>query len=329
MSVSLDYYNKITSDLLNNQPIATSSGLASPPIVNNGKILNRGVELSLNYTNKIGDLTYSISPNAALIHNEVLAVNSPIPGGQYGSQYVTLTEKGYQVGSFYMYEMEGIFQNKTDVFTHAVQGPSTGPSRIQPGDVKFKDQDGNGVIDGKDRAHVGSAIPKVTSGLNIALNYKGWDLSVFFQGAYGQKILSVLNRDIEGFYRPFNVTERYFSNHWTGEGSTNASPRASWNGSGNNTQISTRFLEDGSYTRLKNIQIGYTVPKGIVGKYGLSNVRIYFSGTNLFTWSKYSGMDPEMSVSNNSVKDGDKANGIDWGTYPAAKSYNVGVNISF
>jgi len=329
MSVSLDYFNKITSDLLNNQPIATSSGLASPPIVNNGKILNRGIELSLNYTNKIGDLTYSISPNAALIHNEVLSVNSPIVGGQYGSQYVTQTEKGYQVGSFYMYEMEGIFQNKTDVFTHAVQGPSTGPSRIQPGDVKFKDQDGNGIIDGKDRAHVGSAIPKVTSGLNIALNYKGWDISVFFQGAYGQKILSVLNRDIEGFYRPFNVTERYFLNHWTGDGSTNTSPRASWNASGNNTQISTRFLEDGSYTRLKNIQFGYTVPKGVVGKYGLSNIRIYFSGTNLFTWSKYSGMDPEMSVSNNSVKDGDKANGIDWGTYPAAKSYNVGVNISF
>jgi TonB-linked SusC/RagA family outer membrane protein len=329
LSVSLDYFNKTTSDLLNNQPIATSSGLASPPIVNNGKILNRGFELSLNYANKIGDLSYSISPNAALIHNEVLAVNSPIVGGQYGSQYVTQTEKGYQVGSFYMYEMEGIFQNKTDVFTHAVQGPSTGPSRIQPGDVKFKDQNGDGIIDGKDRAHVGSAIPKVTSGLNIMLNYKGWDLSVFFQGAYGQKILSVLNRDIEGFYRPFNVTERYFLNHWTGEGSTNLYPRASWNASGNNTQISTRFLEDGSYTRLKNIQLGYTVPKGIVGKYGLSNIRIYFSGTNLFTWSKYSGMDPEMSVSNNSVKDGDKANGIDWGTYPAAKSYNVGVNISF
>jgi len=161
------------------------------------------------------------------------------------------------------------------------------------------------------------------------VNYKGWDLSVFFQGAYGQKILSVLNRDIEGFYRPFNVTERYFSNHWKGEGSTNQYPRASWNATGNNTQISTRFLEDGSYTRLKNLQIGYTVPAVLAGKYGLSTVRIYFSATNLFTWSKYSGMDPEMSVSNNSTRDGDKANGIDWGTYPAAKSFNVGLNISF
>lgn len=330
-SVSLDYFNKITSDLLNNQPIATSAGLASPPIVNNGEILNRGIELSLNYTNEIGDFNYSISPNAALIHNEVLSVNSPISGGLYGSQYVTITEKGYSVGTFYMYEMEGIFQNQTNIFTHAVQGSSsiTDPSRIQPGDVKFKDQDGNGTIDAKDRAHMGSAIPKISGGFNIQLNYKQLDVSVFFQGAYGQKILSVLNRDIEGFYRPFNITERYFTGHWTGEGSTNQYPRASWNASGNNTQISTRFLEDGSYTRLKNIQIGYTVNKELVQKYGLSSVRIYISGTNLFTWSAYSGMDPEMSVSNNSTRDGDKANGIDWGTYPAAKSYNVGVNITF
>jgi TonB-dependent starch-binding outer membrane protein SusC len=330
-SVSLDYFNKITSDLLNDQPIAASAGLALSPTVNNGEILNRGIELSLNYANKIGDFSYSISPNAALIHNEVLSVNSPISGGLYGSQYVTITEKGYSVGTFYMYEMEGIFQNQTDIFTHAVQGSSSisDPSRIQPGDVKFKDQDGNGTIDAKDRAHVGSAIPKVSGGLNIQLNYKQWDVSVFFQGAYGQKILSVLNRDIEGFYRPFNVTERYFTGHWTGEGSTNQYPRASWNASGNNTQISTRFLEDGSYTRLKNIQIGYTVNKELIQKYGLSSVRIYFSGTNLFTWSAYSGMDPEMSVSNNSTRDGDKANGIDWGTYPAAKSYNVGVNITF
>ncbi len=329
LSVSLDYFNKITSDLLNNQPIATSAGFASPPIVNNGKILNRGFEIALNYANKIGDLRYSISPNAGILHNEVLAVNSPISGGLYGSQYVTRTEKGYQVGSFYMYQMEGIFQNQSDIFTHAVQGSSTGASRIQPGDVKFKDQNGDGVIDGNDRAHLGSAIPKVSGGLNIMLNYKGFDLSVFFQGAYGQKILSVLNRDIEGFYRPFNVTERYFLNHWTGEGSTNQYPRASWNAAGNNTQISSRFLESGSYTRLKNLQVGYTVPKALSQKYGLANVRIYFSGTNLFTWTKYSGMDPEMSVSNNSTTDGDKANGIDWGTYPAAKSYNVGVNISF
>jgi TonB-linked SusC/RagA family outer membrane protein len=329
LQVSLDYFNKVTSKLLVAAPIALSAGTATPPIVNDGSILNRGVELGIIYTNKFGDFNISISPNAALLHNEVLSVNTPIPAGLYGSQYTTLTEKGYQVGSFYMPVMSGIFQNQTDIFTHAVQGPSTGPSRIQPGDVKFKDQNGDGVIDQNDRAHVGSAIPKVTGGLNITVSYKAFDLSVFFQGAYGQKILSVLNRDIEGFYRPFNVTERYYQNHWTGEGTSNTYPRASWDAAGNNTQISTRFLESGSYTRLKNLQIGYNVPKTFLERYNFTAVRIYFSGTNLFTWSKYSGMDPEMSVSNNSTADGDKANGIDWGTYPAAKSYNMGLTVTF
>ncbi|HTJ52074.1 MAG TPA: TonB-dependent receptor [Cyclobacteriaceae bacterium] len=323
--MSLDYFNKVTSSLLVNQPIASSAGLATAPIVNNGKVLNRGLELALNYSDKIGAFTYTISPNAALLHNEVLSVDRPIAGGAYGSQYTTLTEKGYQIGSFYMLEMEGIFQNQSDIFTHANQGGS-----IKPGDVKFKDQDGSGTIDyNKDRAHVGSAIPKVTGGLNIALGYKNFDLSVFFQGAYGQKILSVLNRDIEGFYRPFNVTERYYSNHWTPENPSNQYPRASWSASGNNAQISTRFLESGSYTRLKNLQLGYTIPKSILEKFNITALRIYFSGANLLTFTKYSGMDPEMTVSDNSKTDGDKANGIDWGTYPAAKSYNFGVNVTF
>lgn len=325
LSVSLDYFNKITSKLLVRQPIASSAGLATPAIVNNGEVLNRGLELSLNYNNSVGDFRYSISPNAALLHNEVLAVNSPIPGGQYGSQFTTLTEKGYEVGSFYMLEMIGIFQNATEIFTSAK--PSGAP--IQPGDVKFKDQNDNGIIDADDRAHLGSAIPKVTGGLNITLNYKNFDVSIFFQGAYGQKILSVLNRDIEGFYRPFNVTERYYDNHWTPTNPNNQYPRASWSASGNNAQISSRFLEDGSYTRLKNLQVGYTIPKEVVQRYSFTSVRVYFSGNNLLTFTKYSGMDPEMTVSDNSRGDGDRANGIDWGTFPAAKSYNFGVNITF
>jgi TonB-linked SusC/RagA family outer membrane protein len=327
LSMSLDYFNKVTSRLLVTQPIASSAGLATPPVVNNGKVLNSGIELALNYSNKIGDFTYTISPNGALIHNEVLAVDSPIPGGAYGSQYTTLTEKGYPIGSFYMLEMEGIFQNQSEIFTHANQGPI---GSIKPGDVKFKDQNQDGKIDlNNDRKHMGSAIPKVTAGLNIMMGYKNFDLSIFFQGAYGQKILSVLNRDIEGFYRSFNVTERYYNGHWTPQNPGNQFPRASWTASGNNAQLSTRFLESGSYTRLKNLQVGYTVPKDVLVKYGFSSVRIYFSGTNLFTFTKYSGMDPEMTVSDNSRSDGDRANGIDWGTYPAAKSYNVGVNLTF
>ncbi len=328
-SASLDYFDKITSDLLVRQPIASSSGEDDggfPHFIyfNNGKVQNNGVELALNYADHVGDFRYSISANAATLHNEVLAINSPISGGAVGSDRLTRTEAGYPIGSFYLYEMEGIFQNASEIFTHAFQG-----NGIAAGDVKFKDQNGDGKIDGNDRVHAGSAIPKVTAGLNFTLNYKNWDMSVFFQGAYGQKIFSVLNRDIEGFYRPFNVTERYFQGHWTGEGSTNEFPRASWDASGNNTKYSTRFLEDGSYTRLKNLQVGYNFPAKGITRYGFSALRIYFSGTNLFTWTKYQGLDPEMTVSNNAQGQGDGSAGLDWGTYPAAKSYNVGINLTF
>jgi len=323
-SASLDYFNKITSDLLVRQPIASSAGEAQSPWVNNGKVLNSGFELALSYANTFGGFHYSISGNAATLDNEVLEVDAPITGGAIGSDRITRTEEGYPIGSFYLYEMEGIFQSAADIFTHAYQG-----SAIQPGDVKFKDQNGDGTIDGNDRTHAGSPIPKVTAGLNINVGYRSWDISVFFQGAYGQKIFSVLNRDIEGFYRPFNVTQRYFDNRWTGPESSNDFPRASWDASGNNTKYSTRFLEDGSYTRLKNLQIGYTISKTTLERYGFSAARIYLSGTNLFTFTNYQGLDPEMTVSNNAQGQGDSSAGMDWGTYPAAKSYNIGINLTF
>jgi len=323
-SASLDYFNKITSDLLVRQPIASSAGEAQSPWVNNGKVLNSGFELALNYSSAIGAFNYSVSANAATLHNEVLEVNAPIAGGAVGSDRLTRTEEGYPIGSFYLYEMVGIFQSASDIFTHAFQG-----NGIQPGDVKFKDQNADGIIDGNDRAHVGSAIPNVTAGLNVNVSYRQWDMSVFFQGAYGQKIFSVLNRDIEGFYRPFNVTQRYFDNHWTSPGTSDEFPRASWDASGNNTKYSTRFLEDGSYTRLKNLQIGYSIPATALDRIGFDAVRIYASGTNLLTFTKYQGLDPEMTVSNNAQGQGDSSSGLDWGTYPAAKSYNLGINLTF
>lgn len=325
---SLDFYNKITSDLLIARPLPRSSGTSNPPVVNDGKILNRGLELAITYANKIGDdFTYSVTANGATIHNEVLELNVPIPirQGKVGSDYLTSTEVGYPVGSFYLYEMTGIFQSESEIFSSAL--PVSG---VEPGDVKYKDQNGDGKIDGNDRKHVGSAIPKFTAGLTINMAFKGFDLSVFFQGAYGNKIFSVLNRDIEGFYRGFNVTERYYKNHWTGPGTSNEYPRASWSASSNNTIVySTRFLEDGSYTRLKNIQLGYTFPKQLLDNYKIEGLRVYVSATNLLTFTKYSGLDPEMTVSDNAQGAGDLANGIDWGTYPSAKSFNMGLSITF
>jgi hypothetical protein len=135
--------------------------------------------------------------------------------------------------------------------------------------------------------------------------------------------------DIEGFYRAFNVTERYYNDHWTGEGTSNSQPRASWNAKLNNVKPSTRFLEDGSYIRLKALEVGFTLPPSVARKAYLEKCRIYFSSMNLWTWTKYPGLDPEMTTSNNSEDEGDIAAGIDWGTYPSAVSFNVGLQLTF
>ncbi len=322
--VTLDYYYKTTKDMLLPAAIPPSVGNASPPFINSdGSVLNTGIDVEMFYRKNYKDGGFNISLNGAYLKNKVSNLEFPYFGGRVDTGvYATKTESGYPLGSFFLYEMDGIFQNDLEVLTSAYQGRN-----IKAGDVKYVDQNTDNVIDSDDRVHAGSAIPKFTTGLNLSGNYKGFDVSAFFQGAFGQKIFSQVNYDIEGFYRGFNVTERYFNEHWTGEGTSNTQPRASWAGKSNNVRASTRFLEDGSYFRLKNLQLGYTLPK--LSFFDADLLRIFVATTNLFTLTKYSGLDPEMTVSTNSQSEGDIANGIDWGTYPVAKSITFGVNITF
>lgn len=324
-SFSLDYYYKVTEDMLVKAPNPPSTGYAESAWVNSGSVLNSGVELEANYRKKKTDWGYTIGGNIAFLHNEVLKLESPIFGGMIDTGiYATQTAVGQPIGSFYLLEMEGIFQNPTDVLLSANQG-----NNIKPGDVKYKDQNLDGHIDNLDRVYMGSAIPKLTAGLNLSANYKNFDVGIFIQGTYGNKIYSQINQDIEGFYRGFDVTQRYFDARWTGEGTSNTQPRASWTSKSNNARSSSRFLEDGSYVRLKNLQLGYSISEKILKKIGLSQTRIYASGTNLLTLTKYSGLDPEMTVSDNSKNEGDRAAGIDWGTYPSAMTIMLGLDITF
>ncbi len=327
LTFSLDYYYKITENQLVTASNPPSTGYASAPVINNGSVLNTGLELEATYHKTKNDWGYAITGNIAYLHNDVLKLEAPLVRGLVETgTYATRVTEGHPIGSFYMLEMDGIFQNQTEIVTSAIQGPS---GSIHPGDVKFKDQNRDGVIDEKDRVYLGSAIPKLTAGINLAANYKNFDVSIFFQGTYGNKIYSQLNQDIEGFYRGFTVTQRYFNNRWTGEGTSNTQPRPSWNAKSNNAIPSSRFLEDGSYLRLKNLQLGYSIPEKTIKGIGLSKARLYLSGTNLLTLTKYSGLDPEMTVSNNSRNEGDGAAGIDWGTYPPAMTIMFGIDITF
>ncbi|MDD3892266.1 MAG: SusC/RagA family TonB-linked outer membrane protein, partial [Bacteroidales bacterium] len=325
LSLTMDYYRKVTADMLVREPIPSSAGYAEPAWVNNGKILNTGVELELNFRNQFGDVGLDLSGNFAYLYNEVLDLSGPILGGRIDNGvYGTRTEVGYPVGSFFLYEMDGIFQNTQGIITSAYQG-----NNIHPGDVRYADKNADGYINELDRVHVGSAIPKFSTGFQIAANYKNFDASVFWQGDFGHKIYYQVATDIEGFYRPFNVTKRYYDEHWTGEGTSNTQPRASWSGKANNTRPSTRFLENGSYLRLKSLQIGYTLPSKWISRLAMQHARVYFLAHNLLTFTKYPGLDPEMTTSDNSKAEGDIAAGIDWGTYPLARSYNIGIQVNF
>ncbi|MDP2335521.1 MAG: TonB-dependent receptor [Bacteroidota bacterium] len=324
-ALSLDYYYKVTENMLVKASNPPSTGYAEAAWINSGSVLNNGIELEATYRKKKKDWGYTIGGNLAYVHNEVLKLNAPLYGGRVESGIdATQTAVGHPIGSFYMLEMEGIFQNETDILLSALQG-----NNIHPGDVKYKDANQDGHIDNLDRVYLGSAIPWLNGGLNLTGNYKNFDVSMFFQGVYGNKIYSQVNQDIEGFYRGFTVTQRYFDNRWTGEGTSNTQPRASWTSKQNNATPSSRFLEDGAYVRLKNVQIGYAIPANTLKVIGLSQVRVYASGSNLFTLTKYSGLDPEMTVSDNSKSEGVRAAGIDWGTYPSALTIMLGLDITF
>jgi len=329
LTLIMDYYWRYTSDMLVPVPLPPSGGAATPPFVNAGEVLNQGFEAEIIWREIKPKFKYEISGNIAVLKNEVkkLGGGRPIAAGRVDNGvFATLTEEGYPIGSFFMYEMDGIFQNELEIFSSPYQGPE-----IEPGDVKFKDLNGDNVIDANDRTHVGSAIPKLIYGLTFNFSWKNFDLSLFFQGVHGNSIYMQVNQDIEGFYRGFNVTKRFYDNHWTGEGSTNEYPRASWAGAANNKIASTRFLASGTYLRVKNLSLGYNIP--ISETSWVQALRVYFSVQNVYTITKYPGLDPEMYNSDNlsgeDVQNPDLASGIDWGTYPVPRIYTLGVNFNF
>ena len=330
-NLSVDYYHKTTTNLLQAPQDPSSAGsVASPAFENNGKIVNRGFEFEASYRQTINrDWSWDVNANVTTIHNEVLALlnNQPIPAGRVDNNtFATSTAVGHPVGAFYMLQADGIFQTSKEVFVHAYQGPG-----IRPGDVKFRDVNGDGVIDQGDRVYAGSPIPNLTYALTGHVAFQNFDLSLFFQGVRGDKIYNQVGMDIEGFYRPFNMTEKVATKSWHGPGTSNSIPLLSWTDATNNKQMSTRFLENGDYLKLKNIQLGYNLGSKTLTRLMIKSMRIYASVQNVFTITKYSGLDPEMTTSANaaSANEGPKALNIDWGTYPAARTFTIGANINF
>ncbi|HMO38518.1 MAG TPA: TonB-dependent receptor [Saprospiraceae bacterium] len=329
-SVMADYYRKRTEDILVRVPIPQAGGSQNPPFVNAGEVENKGLELALIYKNSGRDFQYSISGNIATFTNRVLSLadSEPILGGfGLADGPITKTEPGYPIGSFFLYQMAGIFQSLEEIEASPFQSVDT-----RPGDIRFADLNGDGIIDDKDRAHLGSPFPNFIYGLSAFFAYKNFDFSMLAQGVQGNDVYFLYgNFAYETQARGFN-SYRDLLNRWTPDNPNTDIPKVSIDDRNGNRRISTRFLEDGSYLRIRNLTLGYNF-KSLIKTEAIGGLRIYLTAQNAFTFTKYPGLDPEIQANTNDTQgfnvSSDLAVGIDWGTVPAPRTFIVGIRMDF
>ncbi len=328
LSFELDFYMKNTDDVLVQLPIPTTSGIrrTNGPFVNAGSMQNKGVELSINYQNTLlNGVNYSLSGNISTNRNRVTSLNSGRPifaqllSGKQSA--TTITKEGGEIGAFYGYVMEGVFRDQEDMAKHATQAGSA------PGDVKFKDLDGNGVINTLDQTVIGSPTPDFAYGLNAAVNYKKFDLVIFFHGKQGQDLYNLVWADLNEGEGDNNATTDMLK-RWTPANRETNVPRAVTGNPGQNTRPSTRFIEDGSFLRLQNVQLGYDLSPLLAKRLNLTRLRIYVSGQNLFTITSYRGYNPEIGKLNEGPRSS-LTKGIDFAMYPIPRTVEAGVQLDF
>jgi TonB-dependent starch-binding outer membrane protein SusC len=292
------------------------------PIGNVAKMNNTGVELELGYTKKIGQVNLSISGNISHIANEVTYLGLDkkfLPGQTYGpsARTITRTSVGESFGYFYGLKTNGIFQNQAEVTNYKSADGTTIQPEAKPGDFKYTDINGDGKINDDDRTKIGNAFPNFTYGFNIAASYKAFDVLLFGQGISGNQIYNATRR----FDLPLANMTSDALNRWTGEGTSTTYPRLVRNDpNGNFSKPSNFFIEDGSFFRIRTLQLGFTLPKSMTQSVGIKKCRLYVSANNLLTITQYKGFDPEI---------GGGSYGVDRGVYPQARSFMFGGNVTF
>lgn len=312
---SFDAYLKETRDMLVKASIPITSGFedTTTTYTNAGKVRNQGIEMSLHTINLTGELGWETNVTATYNKNKIKDLNSDVPYyiNQINNSYVTMLAKDYPINVFYGYVTDGIFQNQSEVNTHAVQPGA------EPGDIRFRDLNNDGVINDSDRTVIGNPNPSWLFSMNNSLSYKGFELSVFLQGIAGNKIYNANNIDNTGMAAAYNQTTDVLK-RWQGEGTSNSMPRAVFGDPNQNTRVSDRFVENGSYLRLKNITLSYTFPKQWLQKAQIENARLSLSCENVATITGYSGFDLEVGI-----------NGIDQNRYPISRTFSLGLNFNF
>lgn len=324
INVTLDGYIKNTNDMLVPMSVPISTGYSDivVPSINLGKVQNRGVELTISSQNTKGAFIWNTSVNVAYNQNRILKLNDTIPmyTGSIGlNQNLSIQHPGgYPINTFYGFVTNGVFQTQKEVDDYAVQVPGSDPfNRTSPGDIRFRDLNNDGKIDDNDRTFLGNPNPSFIFAMNNSFSWKGFDLAIFIQGISGNKIYNANRIYQEGMAVAMNQTTAVLD-RWTGPNTSNTMPRAIFNDPNKNTRVSNRFIEDGSYLRIKNVTFGYTLPKSLSARMKMSAARIYLSAQNLLTFTKYTGFDPEVP-----------SNGIDLNVYPVTRTLSAGLNITF
>lgn len=326
LGVNLDYYIKNTKDWIVEAPVPSTAG-AKAPYINGGSVKNSGIEFSLNWNDKIGStgIRYNVGINGAYNKNEVGEIPNS-DGIIHGATGSTLfdnagefyrAENGHAIGYFWGYKTAGIFQSEADINEWIANGNGVLQSNVQPGDVKYYDVDHNGVIDINDKVDLGNGIPDFTYGFNLGLEWKGLDFNIVASGAAGQQI-------VQSYRNHATQTANYTTdilNRWTGEGTSNRVPRVT--NTNINWQFSDLYIQDGDYLRISSVTLGYDLARLWKAKY-CTQCRLYAQAQNLFTFTKYNGMDPEIGFGNDAW-----VSGIDYGYYPRPRTIMVGVNVKF
>lgn len=321
VNITMDYFKKTTEDLLVAAQTSGIIGVAAPgssvPIINAGSVENTGFEFSVGYKKNVSDdFNFNINYNFTTLNNNVTFVGNStgiIEGGSFGvgQEAPSRMEAGFPIGYFYGYKTNGIFQTQADVNAHASQ------INAAPGDLRFVDVNGDGVINADDRTYIGDPIADVTMGLNLSFNYKNFDFNAYAFASIGNEIVRNYERNLPLTNRP-----TYFLDRWTGPGTSDNFPRVTTGATGN-TLFSDFYVEDGSFVRLQSVQLGYSFGEKTLEKLKFDKLRFYVTGSNLFTLTKYRGYDP--TTSNGAPIGG----GIDQGFYPNPKTFLFGMNVNF
>lgn len=320
LTFTADYYKKITNGMLMEMNIPSYVG-ESKPIGNVGKMENSGIEMEASYKFNVSDWNFRIGGNLTYLHNKLTEYGNDSGWANLdsfqGTGTISRAQNGKPFPFFYGYKTNGIFQNVNEInaYTNAA-GELIQPNAV-PGDVRFVDVNGDGQITDEDRTDIGKGMPDWTYGFNMNISWKNFDFNMMWQGTIGNDIYDATRRtDISATNLPSWMLGR-----WTGEGTSNRIPRFV-RGDNVNWQSSDLYVYDGSYLRLKNIQLGYTLPQHLTKKVFISSLRLYVAAENLFTFTKYHGFDPEISSGGTSL-------GIDYGVYPQARTWTIGANLSF